>query len=99
MDMEMTATLATWGPIAVMLVIFYFLLYKPQKRAQKEREDMLNSLQKGNRIVTIGGIYGTITELDDKIVKLKIADKVEIEVSRGSVGSIVTDDNKTDDDI
>lgn len=99
MDMEMTATLATWGPIAVMLVIFYFLLYKPQKRAQKEREDMLNSLQKGNRIVTIGGIYGTITELDDKIVKLKIADKVEIEVSRGSVGSIVTDDNKNDDDI
>ena len=99
MDMEMTATLATWGPIAVMLVIFYFLLYRPQKRAQKEREDMLNSLQKGNRIVTIGGIYGTITGLDDKIVKLKIADKVEIEVSRGSVGSIVTDDNKSDDDI
>ena len=99
MDMEMTAALATWGPIAVMLVIFYFLLYKPQKRAQKEREDMLNSLQKGNRIVTIGGIYGTITGLDDKIVKLKIADKVEIEVARGSVGSIVTDDNKSDDDI
>ena len=88
----MTTTLATWGPIAVMIVIFYLLLYRPQKRAQKEREEMLNSLQKGSRIVTIGGIYGTISELNDKIVKLKIADKVEIEVSRGSVGSIVTDD-------
>ena len=99
MDMEMTAALATWGPIAVMLVIFYFLLYKPQKRAQKEREDMLNSLQKGSRIVTIGGIYGTITELNDKIVKLKIANNVVIEMSRGSVGSIVTDDNKGDEDI
>ena len=92
MDAEMTTTLATWGPIAVMIVIFYLLLYRPQKRAQKEREEMLNSLQKGSRIVTIGGIYGTISELNDKIVKLKIADKVEIEVSRGSVGSIVTDD-------
>ena len=99
MDMEMTTTLATWGPIAVMIVIFYLLLYRPQKRAQKEREEMLNSLQKNIRIVTIGGIYGTITELDDKIVKLKIADKVEIEISRGSVGSIVTDNNKSDDDI
>ena len=99
MDMEMTTTLATWGPIAVMIVIFYLLLYRPQKRAQKEREDMLNSLQKGSRIVTIGGIYGTISELNDKIVKLKIADNVEIEVSRGSVGSIVVDDKNDDDDI
>ena len=96
MDMEMATAAATWGPIAVMLVIFYFLLYRPQKRAQKEREEMLNSLQKGSRIVTIGGIYGTISDLSDKIVKLKIADKVEIEVSRGSVGSIVTDNNEGD---
>lgn len=93
MDMDTSALLATWGPIVVMIVIFYFLLYRPQKRAQKEREDMLNSLKKGIKIVTIGGIYGTISDLDEKIVKLKIADRVEIELSRGSIGSIVTEND------
>ena len=93
MDMDTSALLATWGPIVVMVVIFYFLLYRPNKRAQQEREAMLNSLKKGIRIVTIGGIYGTISDLDEKIVKLKIADKVEIELSRGSIGSIVTEND------
>ena len=91
--MEMTTAMATWGPIAVMLIIFYFLLYRPQKRAQHEREEMLNSLQKGNKVVTIGGIYGTISEINEKIVKLKIAEKVEIEVARGSIGSVVIDED------
>ena len=91
MDSEMTATLASWGPIAAMLVIFYFLLYRPQKKAQREREEMLNSLKKGSKVVTIGGIYGTIVELKEEVIKLKIADNVEIEMSRGSVNSIVKD--------
>ena len=96
MSMDMAAAMATWGPIAVMLIIFYFLLYRPQKRAQHEREEMLNSLRKGTKVVTIGGIYGTISQLDDKIVKLKVAEKVEIEVSRGSIGSIITDEKVED---
>ena len=91
MDSEMTATLASWGPIAAMLVIFYFLLYRPQKKAQREREEMLNSLKKGSKVVTIGGIYGTIVELKEEVIKLKIADNVEIEMSRSSVNSIVKD--------
>ena len=93
MSMDMAAAMATWGPIAVMLIIFYFLLYRPQKRAQQEREAMLSSLKTGTRVVTIGGIYGTISQLSDNTVKLKIADKVEIELSRGSIGSIVKDDD------
>lgn len=91
MDMDIATTLATWGPIVVMLIIFYFLLYRPQKQAQRERENMLNNLQKGARVVTIGGIYGTISSLNEKIVKLKIADRVEIEVARSSIGSVVDD--------
>ena len=96
MDMDIATTLATWGPIAVMVIIFYFLLYRPQKQAQRERENMLNNLQKGARVVTIGGIYGTISSLNEKIIKLKIADRVEIEVARSSIGSVV--DDKYDDD-
>ena len=93
MDMDTSALLATWGPIVVMVLIFYFLLYRPQKKAQREREEMLNSLKKGTKIVTVGGIYGIITDIKENIIKLKIAEKVEIELSRSSIGSIVTDDD------
>ncbi|EAX46759.1 preprotein translocase, YajC subunit [Thermosinus carboxydivorans Nor1] len=75
---------ASW-PIVLMGVIFYFLLYRPQQKEQKKRTEMLNALKKGDRIVTIGGIYGTITAINDKVVTLKVADKVEIEIARTAV--------------
>ena len=82
--------LATWGPIVVMIAIFYFLLYRPQKNQQKRRKSMLDSLKKGDQVITIGGIYGTIEELGEKSLKLKIADGVVIEVVRSSVNANVT---------
>ena len=88
MDNEMAATLANFMPIALMLLIFYFLLYRPQKKAQKEREEMLGSLKVGSRVITIGGIYGTIVSLGDEIIRLKIAENVEIEIARGSVNGV-----------
>jgi len=90
MDNEMAATLANFAPIALMLLIFYFLLYRPQKKAQKEREEMLSSLKVGSRVITIGGIYGTIVSINDDIVILKIADNVEIEIARGSVNGVAS---------
>ncbi|MBR4905023.1 MAG: preprotein translocase subunit YajC [Selenomonadaceae bacterium] len=94
MENETAATLANFAPIILMLLIFYFLLYRPQKKAQKEREEMLNSLKVGSRVITIGGIYGTIVSLTDEIVILKIADKVEIEIARGSINGVAPNDNK-----
>jgi len=90
MSPETMAALSTWGPILVMIMIFYFLLYRPQKAAQKRRMNMLDSLQVGNRVMTIGGLYGTIEAMDDKIVKLKIAANTVIEVSRASINSNVS---------
>ena len=82
--------LGTWGPIVVMIAIFYFLLYRPQKKQQNRRRAMLDNLKKGDQVITIGGIYGTIEELGDKSLKLKIADGVVIEVVRSSVNANVT---------
>ena len=90
MSQEMTASLATWGPIVVMVVIFYFLLYRPQKKQQQQRKAMLDALQVGNRVMTIGGIYGTIEGMDDKVVRLKIADRTTIEVARASIKANIT---------
>ena len=90
MGNETAAALANFAPIAIMLLIFYFLLYRPQKKAQQQREDMLGSLKVGSRVITIGGIYGTITALTDEIVTLKIAERVEIEMARGSINGVAT---------
>lgn len=94
MEQETTAAFAAWGPIIVMLIIFYFMLYRPQKKAAAQREAMLNSLRAGNRVVTIGGIYGTIASLDETIVRLRIAEGVEIEMMRNSINGVVDEDRK-----
>lgn len=88
MDTELAA-LGNFGPILLMILIFYFLLYRPQKRAHDARNKMLEALKVGNRVITLGGIYGTITKLSDEIVTVKIADKVEVDVSRNAINGVV----------
>ena len=100
MENEAMAAFASWAPIVFMVLIFYFLLYRPQQKAKKARDEMLSSLKVGTKIITAGGIYGTITEVTDQILKVQIADKVEINITRGAVGTIDTVDlnKKIDDD-
>ena len=94
MTPETMTALGTWGPIFVMIAIFYFLLYRPQKAAQKRRMSMLDTLEKGNKVMTIGGIYGTIVGLEEKVIKLKIAENTVIEVSRASINANITQDKQ-----
>jgi preprotein translocase subunit YajC len=75
---------AAW-PFVLMIVIFYFLFYRPQQNEQKKRTAMLNSLKKGDRVVTSGGAYGTITALTDKTITIKLAEKVEVDFARSAV--------------
>lgn len=82
------AAFANFMPIILMVLIFYFLLYRPQKKAREAHDAMLSSLKVGSRVITIGGIYGTIVSLSDDVVRLKIADNVEIEVARGSINGV-----------
>ena len=84
----MTATFANFMPIILMVLIFYFLLYRPQKKAQEARSKMLDSLKVGNRVITIGGIYGTIVSLTDEIVTVKIAENVEVEMARNAINGV-----------
>ena len=88
MENDAMAAFANFMPIILMVLIFYFLLYRPQKKAREARDAMLSSLKVGSRVITIGGIYGTIVSLSDEIVRLKIADNVEIEVARGSINGV-----------
>ena len=98
MGNETAAAVANFAPIALMLLIFYFLLYRPQKKARQERDAMLSSLKVGSRVITIGGIYGTIVGLTNEIVRLKVAENVTIEVARGSINGVAPTLDETKDD-
>lgn len=74
-------------PFFLMGGIFYFMLWKPQKKEQQKRQDLLNSLKKGDKIITIGGIYGTITDLSERTVKVEVAEGVEITMVRSAVSN------------
>ncbi|MBQ8690261.1 MAG: preprotein translocase subunit YajC [Phascolarctobacterium sp.] len=67
--------------------IFYFMLWKPQKKQQQERQNLLNSLKKGDKIITIGGIYGTITDISERTVKVEVAEGVEVTMVRSAVSN------------
>ena len=69
-------------PMIFMVVIFYFLLIRPQQKKAKEHKALLDNLKKGDRIITSGGMIGTIINIDDQIVNVEIADKVRIEMAR-----------------
>lgn len=74
----------------VLIGIFYFLLYRPQKKQQKKRQSMLEAIKVGSRIITVGGIYGRVVAINEDRVRLNIAEGVEIEVTRNAVGSNLT---------
>ena len=72
-------------------VIFYFLLIRPQQKKAKEHQAFLSNLQKGDKVVTGGGLHGEITGINDKVVTLEIAEGLRVKVSRPHIlGSIST---------
>lgn len=81
--------LAMLLPIIGMLAIFYLLLIRPQQKRQKQQQTMIAALRKGDRVMTTGGIYGTIAGLKENIVVLKIAENVKIEILKASVASLI----------
>jgi preprotein translocase subunit YajC len=81
------------GPLVLMFAIFYFLLIMPQQRRQKKWQQMLNDLKTGDKIVTSGGLRGTIVALKDDSLHLRVPpDNLRLEVTRASVVSVVTGD-------
>jgi preprotein translocase subunit YajC len=74
---------------AAIFAIFYFLLIRPQQRQRRDREQLLTALKRGDRVVTTGGIHGTITGLTEHTVTLRVADQVKMEVDRSAVGRIL----------
>jgi preprotein translocase subunit YajC len=84
-----TDTLLTFLPMVAIFVVFYFLLIRPQQKKAKEARAMLDSLEKGNEVVTAGGIVGKITKLTDQYASVEIAPNVELQVQRSAISQLL----------
>ena len=73
------------------ILIFYFMIIRPQQKRTKERQKLIDSMKKGDKVVTSGGMYGTIAGLDEKTVLLQIADNVKVKLDRNSIANIISE--------
>ncbi len=81
--------LVSFGPFILIIIVMYFLLFRSQQKKAKERRQMLDAIRAGDKVVTAGGIIGTVSAVKEKTVSLKIAENVKVEVTRGSVSGVL----------
>ncbi len=79
---------------AAIFAIFYFMIIRPQQKKAKEREAMINALKKGDKIVTTGGIHGTIAGMEDKTVLLDIGNNTKIKIEKSAIGQVISNKDK-----
>lgn len=79
-------------PFVLMFAIFYFLLIRPQQKKQKTRASMLSALKKGDKVVTIGGLHGSIVEITDDIIVLLVNDVTKLTFDRSAISQGVRTD-------
>ncbi len=86
---QQAGTLELILPLLLMFGIFYFLLIRPQQKKAKEHRNMVEGLNKGDEIITNGGLLAKITEVDENFLTCKISDNVEVKVQRHAVASVL----------
>lgn len=87
-DPGLQGYLVTYGPLVLMFVVLYFLLIRPQQKRQKTRGMMLGNLKKGDKVVTIGGMHGTILEITDDTIILRVNDVTKLTFDRSAINAI-----------
>ncbi len=81
-------TFLSFAPFLAIMVLFYFLMIYPQGKERKKRDEMLKSIQRGDRVLTRGGLYGTVADIKDQILILKINENNKVEVDRSYVETV-----------
>jgi preprotein translocase subunit YajC len=90
-----TAAIANFLPIIAIGLVFYFMVIGPANKQRKKQAEMLSALKKGDRVITSGGIYGTIQGVEPEAVYLKIAENVKVKVSRSAISGVVAGENES----
>ncbi|MGD8378548.1 MAG: preprotein translocase subunit YajC [Gammaproteobacteria bacterium] len=81
--------LLTFLPLAVIFILFYFLLIRPQSKRQKEHRKMVEALNKGDEVVTNGGVLGRVTRVGEQFVSVEVADGVELKIQKHAVAALL----------
>jgi len=91
--------ITTFIPFIAIIAIFYFLIIRPQNKKRKETDKMLSALKKGDKVVTIGGLHGTIQSVKESTVIIKADDNVKLEFLRSAISNVVLPSKDKDDKI
>ncbi len=83
----LVSTIIMFGAI---FLIFYFMIIRPQQKRSKERDKMLSNIEKGDKIITSGGLHGTIAGIDEKTVLIQVGDNIKMKFERSAVASVVS---------
>lgn len=76
-------------PILLIVVVFYFFIIRPQQKRQKDRQKLLSSVKKGDKIITAGGLHGTVEGITDATLLVRVSDNMKVTLERSSVSTIV----------
>ncbi len=79
--------LVQFMPFLLIFGVFYFLVFAPMRKKQKKHAEMLQELKKGDRVVTSGGIHGTVMGVTDDMIQLRIADQIRFDVTKSAVSA------------
>ncbi|MBR2438568.1 MAG: preprotein translocase subunit YajC [Lentisphaeria bacterium] len=79
-------------PFIIVIAAMFFLMWRGQSKERKRREEMLNSIMAGTKVLTLGGIYGIVDSVNGDVYKIKIADNVKIEINRAGIASVVKEE-------
>jgi preprotein translocase subunit YajC len=90
-----TALIANLLPIVAIGLVFYFIVIAPANRQRRKTAEMLNSLKKGDRVITTGGIYGTVQGVEADVVYLKVAENVKLKIARSAVSGVLAGESES----
>lgn len=88
---SMVSTFVMFGAI---FLIFYFMIIRPQQKRAKEREKLLSSIEKGDKVITSGGMHGTVAGVEEKTILLQVTENVKLKVERSAIATILNKDAK-----
>jgi preprotein translocase subunit YajC len=90
-----TAAIVNFLPFVALIAVWYFLVIAPGNKQRKAQREMLSALKKGDRVITTGGIYGTIQGVEPEAVYLKIAENVKVKVARSAISGVVSGESES----
>ena len=81
--------LAMFLPLVLIFIVFYFFIIRPQKKKEDSRKKMIEAVQKGNRVITIGGVHGTVTQVDETSVLVQVDNNTKLRIEKSALSSVV----------